>query len=179
MFFIPLCFYESVTNSAETPSWSSYKKWNETSSADGWILPQSATQVANSWRLMVHVVSTLRRLQSYFQYCGEPAIALHSYTVSLVQWVNPLLPVIRDLGSIPGGYLCETGILLLVLYRYIGDSYVINHCGLNWGGLRPEPSLGRRANNLIIPLDLAQLFCPGFTLAGGPPSGFTTDIVSY
>jgi hypothetical protein len=53
---------------------------------------------------------------------------IHSLTGPIV---NPLLPVIRDLGSIPGGYLCETGILLLVLYRYIGDSYVINHCGLN------------------------------------------------
>ncbi len=32
--------------------------------------------------------------------CGEPAILLHSYTVSLVQWVNPLLPFMRNLGSI-------------------------------------------------------------------------------
>ncbi len=31
---------------------------------------------------------------------------------------------------------------------------------------------------MIIPLDLTQLFCPGFTLAAGPPSGFTTDIFS-
>ncbi len=30
--------------------------------------------------------------------CGEPAISLHSYTVSLVQSVNTLLPVMRDLG---------------------------------------------------------------------------------
>ncbi len=37
--------------------------------------------------------------------CGEPAISLHSYTVSLVQWVNPLLPVMRDPGSIPRGVL--------------------------------------------------------------------------
>jgi hypothetical protein len=29
-----------------------------------------------------------------------------------------------------------------------------------------------------IPLDLTQLFCPDFTLAAGPPSGFTTDGVS-
>jgi hypothetical protein len=38
----------------------------------------------------------------------------------------------------------------------------------------------RRAlsDNVIIPLDLTQLFCPGFTLTAGPPSGFTTDIVS-
>jgi hypothetical protein len=35
--------------------------------------------------------------------CGEPAISLHSHTVSLVQWVNPLLPLMRDPGSIPRG----------------------------------------------------------------------------
>ncbi len=29
------------------------------------------------------------------------------------------------------------------------------------------------------PLDLTQLFYPGFTLAAGPPSGFTTDIVGW
>jgi hypothetical protein len=78
----------------------------------------------------------------------------------------------------PGGYLCETGILLLVLSRYIGDPDAIDNCGLVWGGLRPELSLGRRANNVIIPLDLTQFFCPGFMLAAGPSSGFTTDIVS-
>ncbi len=30
---------------------------------------------------------------------------------------------------------------------------------------------------MIIPHDITQLFCPGFTLAAGPPSSFTTDIV--
>ncbi len=40
---------------------------------------------------------------------------------------------------------------------------------------RPEPSLGPRADNVIIPLDLTQLSCPGFTLTAGLPSGFTTD----
>ncbi len=78
----------------------------------------------------------------------------------------------------PGGYLCKTEILLLVMSRYIGDPNVIDHCGLVWGGLCPEPSLGRRrADNVIIPLDLTQLSFPSFTLAAGPPSGFTTDIV--
>ncbi len=77
----------------------------------------------------------------------------------------------------PGGYICETGILLLALSRYIGDPNVIDNSGLVWGGLRPEPSLGRCADNVIIPLDLTQLFCPGFKLTAGPPSGFTTDIV--
>jgi hypothetical protein len=75
-----------------------------------------------------------------------------------------------------GGYLCETGILLLAMSRYIGDPDVIDHfCGLVWGGLHREPSLGPRADNVIIPLDLTQLFCPGFTLTVGPHSGFTTD----
>ncbi len=77
----------------------------------------------------------------------------------------------------PGGYLCGTGILLLALSRYIGDPDVIVHCGLVWGRLRPELSLGRRADNVIIPLDHTQLFCPGFTLAASLPSSFTIDII--
>jgi hypothetical protein len=40
--------------------------------------------------------------------------------------------------------------------RYIGDPDMIDHCGLILGGLRPEPSLGRHADNVIIPLDLTQ-----------------------
>jgi hypothetical protein len=51
----------------------------------------------------------------------------------------------------------------------------IDHHGLVWGGLRPKPSLGPRADKVIIPLDLTQLYCPGFMLAAGLPSGFTTD----
>jgi hypothetical protein len=35
----------------------------------------------------------------------EPAISLHSHHVSLVQWTNPVLPITRDLGSIPLGVL--------------------------------------------------------------------------
>jgi hypothetical protein len=53
-----------------------------------------------------------------------------------------------------GGYFCETGILLLALSRYIGDPVVIDHCGLIWGRLRPEPSQGCRVHNVIILLDL-------------------------
>ncbi len=75
----------------------------------------------------------------------------------------------------PGGYLYETGILLLALSRYIGDPDVIDHCGLVWGGPCPEPSLGPCANNVIIPLDLTQLSCSGFTIAAGLPSGCITD----
>jgi hypothetical protein len=78
----------------------------------------------------------------------------------------------------PGGYLCETGILLLALSCYIGDPTMTDCCALVWGGLCPEPSLSCHADNVIIPLDLTQLSYPGFPLAAGPPSGFTTDIVS-
>jgi hypothetical protein len=77
----------------------------------------------------------------------------------------------------PRGDLCETGILLSALSLYIGNPDVIDHfCGLVWGVPRPKPSRGPRADNVIILLDviLIQLFCPGFTLAAGPPSGFTT-----
>ncbi len=75
----------------------------------------------------------------------------------------------------PWGDLCETGNLLLALSRYIGDPDVIDHhCGLVWGGPCPEPSLGPRANNVIIPLNLTQLSCPGFTLTAGLHSVFTT-----
>ncbi len=43
-------------------------------------------------------------------------------------------------------------------------------------GLRHQQlSLGSRADNVTVPLDLTQLSCPGFTLAAGLPSGFTTD----
>jgi hypothetical protein len=97
---------------------------------------------------------------------------MHSYVVPLVQWSTRLLPIMRDPGSIPRGYLCKTGIQLLALSRYIGDPNVIDHCDLVWGGFCPKPSLGHRADNVIIPLDLTHLFCPSFMLAAGPPSGF-------
>ncbi len=55
----------------------------------------------------------------------------------------------------------------------------------DWSSLQPrllqascqKLSLGPHANNVIIPLDLTQLFCPGFTLTAGPPSSFTIDRV--
>jgi hypothetical protein len=53
-------------------------------------------------------------------------------------------------GFNPQGYLCETEILLLALSRYIGDADVIDYCGLVWGGVHPEPPLGRHADNVII-----------------------------
>ncbi len=83
----------------------------------------------------------------------------------------------RNPGSFSRGYLCVTGILLLALC-YIGDLDMIDHGGLVWGRLYPKWSLGHRANNVTIPLDLTQLFCPGFMLAAGLPSSFTADRVS-
>jgi hypothetical protein len=57
--------------------------------------------------------------------------SLHSHHVSLVQWTPCLLPFTRGPGSNPqGGYLCETGILLLAMSRYIVDLDVIDPCGL-------------------------------------------------
>jgi hypothetical protein len=70
--------------------------------------------------------------------------------------------------QIPWGDLCETGILLLALSRHIGDPDVIDH------QQGPQLSLGPRADNVTVPLDLTQLSCPGFTLAAGLPSDFTT-----
>jgi hypothetical protein len=51
--------------------------------------------------------------------CGEPAISHDSHHVSLVQFAS------RHNGhrfKSPGGYLCETGILLLALSRYIAGT---------------------------------------------------------
>jgi hypothetical protein len=45
----------------------------------------------------------------------------------------------------PGGYLCETGILLLAMSRYIGDPDVINHCGLVWA----RPRLSRTSSRTV------------------------------
>ncbi len=51
----------------------------------------------------------------------------------------------------PGGYLCEIGILLLALSHYIGDPDMTNHCGIVWGGVCPELSLDRCADNIDNP----------------------------
>ncbi len=72
----------------------------------------------------------------------------------------------------PGGDLCETGILLLVMSHYIGDPDVIRSLASS-----PSRCFTRlRADNVYAEIDLiTQLSCPGFTLAAGLPSGFTTD----
>jgi hypothetical protein len=71
--------------------------------------------------------------------CGEPAISHDSHHVSLVQWTTRFAS--RHKGprfKSTGGYLCETGILLLALSRYnlilardvLGCFY---HQVLSWG----------------------------------------------
>ncbi len=89
--------------------------------------------------------------------CGEPAISLHSHTVPLVPWSTRLLPVMRDPGSIPRGVLMwndDSPVSVVSLHWCIGDPDVIDHCGLVWGGLCPELSLGCHADNVMMPLDL-------------------------
>ncbi len=52
--------------------------------------------------------------------CGEPAISHDSHHVSLFQWTNLFASCHKGHRfKSPGGYLCETGILLLALSRYI------------------------------------------------------------
>ncbi len=76
-----------------------------------------------------------------------------------------------------GGYLSETRILMLALSHYIGDPDMINHCGVVWGGLHPGPSLGYRADNVIIPIDLHSSSVPVSRSLQVLPFRFTTDIV--
>ncbi len=110
------------------------------------------------------------------QYCGESAISLHSYTVPLVRWSTCLLPIMKDPGSIPSGVLMwnrDSPVSIVSLHWWPRRDWSLWPCLC---GLR-QPSLGRRADNVIIPLDLTQLLCPSFMLAAGSPFGFTTDIV--
>jgi hypothetical protein len=119
------------------------------------------------------------RQNNLFLFCREPAISLHSYTVPLVQWSTCLLPVMRDPGSIPRG-----------VFMWNWDSPV-SITSLHWWSCRDWslwPRLQRALSRTITrpswqqcdnpTWSHTQLFCPGFPLAGGPPSGFTTNIVS-
>ncbi len=106
--------------------------------------------------------------------CGEPAISHDSHHVSLVQWTN--LFASRHMGhrfKSPGG--------VLMWNRDSPVSNVSQHWWprRDWSstGLHPQLSLGPRPDNVTVPLDLTQPFCPGFTLAAGLPSGFTIDRV--
>jgi hypothetical protein len=85
-----------------------------------------------------------------------------------------LLPVMRDSGSIPRGVFMwkrDSPVSVVLLHWWPQRDWSL------WPRLRRVLSLGHRVDNVIIPLDLTQIFCSGFTLAAGPPSGFTTDIV--
>ncbi len=108
----------------------------------------------------------------------EPAISLHSYTQS--HWSSGSTLCFPSWGTqvqSPGGVLMWNRDSPVSLSCYIGDPDVIDNCGLVWGRLCTKLSLGWPAYNVIIPLDLTQLSCPGFTLTTGPPAGFTSDIV--
>jgi hypothetical protein len=78
------------------------------------------------------------------KFCRDPAISLHSNTGPLVQCSTRLLPIMREPGSIPRGALIWNRDSPVS----IGDPDVIDHCGLVWGRLSPEPSLGCRTYNL-------------------------------
>ncbi len=86
--------------------------------------------------------------------------------------LTSLLPTTRDPGSNPlGGTYVKPG---FSCYRCLATLVTPRR---DWSstGLRPQLSLGPRADNVTVPLDLTQLSCPGFTLAAGLPSGFPTD----
>jgi hypothetical protein len=95
------------------------------------------------------------------------------HTQSTGPMVHPFASCHEGPGFNPQGVLMWNQDSPVSFVCYIGDPNVTDHSGLVWGGLRPEPSLGCCAHNMIIPLDLTQLSCPGFTLAAGSPSGFT------
>ncbi len=81
----------------------------------------------------------------------------------------------RDPDSISRGILMwnrDSPVSVVLLHWWPQRVWLLRPCGFG-----PEPSLGCCAENVMIPLDLKQLFCPGYTLAAGPPSSFTTDIV--
>jgi hypothetical protein len=148
------------------------------------------SSLMNSWdgwadQPLVYDVSQQKTPSSKFLWNVQCVESLQSHFIlTRAHWSSRQPFCFQSQGTrvqIPKGYLCETGILLLALSifllalsRYIGDPDVIDHCGLLWGRPRPEQSLGPRADNAIIPLDLTQLSCPGFMLVAGLPSGFTT-----
>ncbi len=107
----------------------------------------------------------------FLTYCGEPAISHDSHHVSLVQWTNPLLLSQGTWVQIPWGVLMwnwDSPVSVVSLHWYPRRDWSST-------GLRPQLSLGPRADNVTIPLDLTQPSCPGFTLAAGLPFGFTTN----
>ncbi len=126
---------------------------------------------------MSYTVTLIKKEKS--QHCGEPTISLHSYTVPLVQWSTRLLPVMRNLSSVPGGgtmWNWDSPVSVVSLHWWPWHNWSLWPC-LRQASSRTFTRPCSHADNVIIPLDLTQLFFPGFTLAAGPPSSFTTDIV--
>jgi hypothetical protein len=80
--------------------------------------PKNFVVFANTY---VSIYPTVESLQSRF-------------FLTMSHWSSGLPVCFPSQGTqvqIPRGYLCETGILLLALSRYIGDPDVIDHfCGL-------------------------------------------------
>jgi hypothetical protein len=167
------------TNVATSPWWSMW--WMLTQKTwplyifVPWIL-QYTLHMACRIELDFNTTGDLFRQWTQYSSFFNVVESLQSHFIlTMSHWSSGLPVCFPSQGTqvqIPRGYLCETGILLLALSRYIGDPDVIDHV---WGGLRPEPSLGPHADNVIIPLDLTQLFSPGFMLVAGPPSSFTSD----
>ncbi len=92
--------------------------WGE--GGGGWVSDSGAT----SW---TSTSTPLLNNREYFV-CGEPALSHDSHHVSLVQWTNLFASRHKcHRFKSPGGFSCETGILLLALSSYIGDPDVIDH----------------------------------------------------
>ncbi len=87
--------------------------------------------------------------------CGEPAISHASHDVSLVQWTN--LFASRHKGhkfKSPGGYLCETGILLLALSRYNPFFYLLGDPFFGDRGVNVHPLSSEVSDQLPTPCSL-------------------------
>jgi hypothetical protein len=63
--------------------------------------------------------------------CGEPAISLDAYHVSLVQWTTHLFPIMKDPGSIPRGVLTvgAVSIIRFFLLTFLVSAANYSHLG--------------------------------------------------
>jgi hypothetical protein len=94
---------------------------------------------------------------------------ISDHKVLLQIWKDDAVESLQSHSSIPRGVLMwnmDSPVSVVSLHWWPRCDWSL------WPRLRRASS-----DNVIIPLDLTQLFCPGFSLAAGPPSGFTTDIV--
>ncbi len=122
-------------------------------------------------------VTVNKPVLSYLLSRLRPVESLQSHMIlTMSHWssgLTCLLPATRVIGSNP--------LEGLVWNRDSPVSIVSLHWWprRDWSstGLSPQLSLGPHTNNVTVPLDLTQPSCPGFTLAAGLPSGFTTGRV--